>query len=975
MHLKGVLPYLLSLVLLLLSAGRIGIANDPGKQPHFLQSGDSEWVEKTLKELSLDEKIAQLFMVAAYSNMGEDHKKHVRYMVEKLGVGGLIFFQGSPSKQVELTRYYQSEANVPLLIAMDAEWGPSMRIDSTLRWPYQMQLGAIDNDELVYDMGAAIAQELKQLGVHINFAPVVDINSNPNNPVINHRSFGEDVVNVTRKSLAYMNGLQDNGVLAFAKHFPGHGDTHTDSHHALPIVNRSRAEVLSTEGIPYQYLIKRGLAGIMVGHLLLPQLDSVNPASLSPVIIQNLLQESLQFEGLCITDALNMAGAQRKAEPGEVEVDALLAGNDILLMSTNVGKSIKAIRKAVKNGILSEERIDRSCRKVLKAKYAAGLAEGSIPEGNDLVQQLNRPSSKALLRNLKAESVSLIKNEGIIPYADLENFTPELIYFGEKPTVLHEALEWYDSTLFAEKPKADWDQWIPRPEANHLIIAFEAKSQSASSRFGITPESVEKAMQLAKTRSTTLILLGNPYALRYFPSLNDFDAVLVLYNADSDMQELAAQALFGGIPLKGRIPVGIEEHGIRAGDGERVYKPIRLSFGLPEMQGMNSDSLHKIDSLLYEAIEAEAMPGAQVLVARNGMVVYHRAFGKLSYDKPEKLSTHHVYDLASITKIAATLPLLMHFDNKGLFDVNQPLAHYLAALDTSNKSDLTSKEILAHQAGLQAWIPFFRNILASDEWAAQVFSESPDSLFSIPLGARLYIRNDYRDSILHHIIASELREEKDYKYSDLGFYLFQEYLEQTSGKSLNELCDSLFYRPLGASTLSYLPLERMDKKWIVPTELDGEFRQELVHGNVHDPGAAMLGGVAGHAGLFSNALDLAKMMQMYLWGGSYGNRQFLPSSLIRQYATPPYPVAENRRALGFDKPEFDPEKDSPISRLASARSYGHSGFTGTITWVDPDKELVYVLLTNRVNPDSRNNRFGKMNVRPRVADIIYRSIH
>ncbi len=973
---------ILVVFILLISASNSGRAIT-GKTPSqvladFLQVPDPAWVDEQMNRMSLDEKIAQLFMVAAYSNKGDSHTKEIRYMVEKLKVGGLIFFQGNPGKQIELTNYYQSLASVPLIIAMDAEWGPSMRLDSTIKWPFQMQLGAIDDDELIYDMGVAIAHELNRLGVHINFAPVVDINSNPQNPVINHRSFGEDVVNITRKSMAYMRGMQDNGVLAFAKHFPGHGDTETDSHYALPVVNRTRSEVLATEGIPYQYLMKNGLAGIMTGHLLIPALDSIYPASLSREIISGMLQESLGFEGLCITDALNMAGAQRKAKPGEIEMDALMAGNDIILMSTQVTESIKAIRKAVDKGRISQERINHSCRKILRSKYLLGLAKNPILDQNNWYNDMHPKSHLVLLRKLQESSLTLVKNETIIPYQNLEKFAPGLIYFGKESEDFVHGLNRYQSIERVESRSilnsSNTEILDLFEDYNHIIIGLEAESQLASKNFGISLDHIEACIQLAALKPTTLVLFGNPYALSLFPNLDDFKAVLITYQSNTSMRNIAAQALYGGIAIRGRLPVSVAKHHIRCGDGERIFKPIRLSYGFPEMQGMSSDTLNKIAELINKAILDKATPGAQVLIARNGMVVYHEVFGKHTYRSQKKVLPDDVYDLASITKIAATVPMLMHLEEENLFNPIHPIADYLPGLDTTNKANITSMEILAHQSGLQAWIPFYKNILKDEVWTKEVLSKKQDSLFSIPIAGNLFVRSDYTDSIYQHIYASELREKKDYRYSDLGFYLFQRLIENQMGNNLKDLCDSLFYKPLGCNSLSFKPLDYLPLDRIIPTEDDKEFRKELIHGRVHDPGAVLMGGVAGHAGLFANINDLAKLMQLFLWKGNYGGEHFFMEKTIEKYTKAHFLSENNRRGLGFDKPEYSPEKDSPISRLASPRSFGHSGFTGTIAWVDPDKQLVYILLANRIHPDSGNNIFGKMNVRPRVSEIIYQSI-
>ncbi len=980
------------------------------RNPAFL-SADTLWVDSVMKTLSLDDKIAQLMMVAAYSNRGEEHFAEIDQLIHKYHIGGLIFFQGGPVRQANLTNRFQKISKVPLLIGIDGEWGLAMRLDSTISYPRQMTLGAIQNDALIYQMGYDIGLQCKRMGIHVNFAPVADVNNNPANPVINSRSFGENPYSVAVKAQKYAEGLQDAGVLVTAKHFPGHGDTDADSHYSLPVIKHSFERLDSVELYPFKYLIERGVTGIMAAHLQVPVLDTSSnlASSLSPLVIDSLLRRKMNFKGLVFTDALNMKGVSRYFKPGDAELMAFLAGNDILLMPGDVPKAIASIRKEVKKGTVSEEELDARCRKVLLAKAWVGLNRYKPVKIISLAEDLNAPAYNALRRNLIANSLTVIKNKyQILPLFRIEDYKIASLSIGSgKPDPFASSLQLYSGvdTFFISRDagKSEFDSLKAKlSQYNVLIISIHETSQWPAKKYGLTDKSLAYLSELDFPGLTVLNVFGNPYSLSLIKSFEKFDAVMVSYEDTPEVKEIAAQAIFGAIPVSGRLPFGASPH-FKAGEGIRLDSLSRLSYGIPEEAGMDSRILMKIDTIALETIREKATPGCQILVARHGKVVYNKSFGYQTYRNSRKVTNDDIYDIASLTKITSTIPALMLLYDQQKFSIEGVLGDYLTDLDTCDKGELKILDVLTHQAGLQPWVPFYykviqtldtsetlfstkysdvysvkltkntfanRNIVLKDSIFASVYSKD----FPISVAKDLYLRADYLDTVYNSLINSPLTGKKEYKYSDLGYYLFQEIVETLTEKSLYPYVFDAFYSKLGATTMGYLPLNRFPEERIVPTENDILFRKQVLRGYVHDPGAAMLGGIAGHAGVFSSANDLAKMMQMYLNGGVYGGRMFLSDTTVLRFTSCYNCINGNRRGLGFDKPEQNPKKPGPASKLASPASYGHSGYTGTLVWIDPDYDLVYIFLSNRVHPDQYNQKLIEKDVRTRIQETVYNSI-
>lgn len=981
---------------------------DP-EQPAFL-SLDNLWADSVLNSLNLDEKIAQMLMVASYSYMGEDHKLAIGELIQKYNIGGIIFMKGSPVRQAALTNYYQSITKTPLMIAMDAEWGLAMRLDSTISYPWQMMMGAAQDESLIYQMGYDIGNQLKRLGVHVNFAPVVDINNNPANPVINSRSFGEDKYNVSRKGYMYARGLEDAGIMAVYKHFPGHGDTDTDSHYALPVIKHDRERLDSLELYPYRVGISKGIQAIMSAHLSIPALDSTSnlASSLSEKIITGELRERMGFKGLVITDAMNMKGVSDYYKPGEAEAEAFTAGNDILLMPDDVAKAIQSIKREIKRGRMSEEELDKRCLKILKAKYWLGLDKPQTVKIDSLVEDLNNPFYKVEKEKFIVNSLTLLRNNsGIIPFSNLENFkiaslsigTGAKDEFGTSLRLYKDVDDYYVSKENLSFLKDSLYSMFSR--YNTLVLSIHETSQWPGRNYGIYPGLNDFINDLNYRGNLVICLFGNPYSLMKLDGLEKFDAILLCYEDSDIVKSKSAQSLFGAYPINGKLPVSVlPEFPLFSGQQTADIK--RLRYGIPESVMMSSAKLMAIDTIVKEAIKIKATPGCQVLVSRHGTVIFNKSYGYQTYGNRIKIDNDQIYDLASITKIISTLPSLMRMEDEGSFSVENILGDYLVLPDSCNKKDILIKDILTHQAGLQAWIPFYYKTLEPIDTSEKLLSSNfsyeypikignhayvnrniryKDGIFEsdfsdnfpIKVAEKLYLRKDYRDTIFTNILDSEILS-REYRYSDLGYYLFQRIIEEGTGTDLYPLVWRNFYSKMGASNLGYLPLNRFPPKKIVPTENDLIFRRQVLLGYVHDPGAAMLGGISGHAGLFSNANDLAKFMQMYLNKGSYGGVRYLSDSVVIKYTTRVFTDNGNRRALGFDKPEPDSDKTGPTCNSASPESYGHTGFTGTMVWVDPTYDLIYIFLSNRIHPNQYNVKLVSENIRTRVQQAVYDAI-
>jgi beta-glucosidase-like glycosyl hydrolase/CubicO group peptidase (beta-lactamase class C family) len=955
----------------------------------FSQKKKTQWVDSVFKTLSQVEQIAQL-MVVRLSSYDAKNKTAIFYeekvdsLVRKYNIGGICLFQGSPVKQANIINRLQSTSKTPILICMDAEWGVGMRmIDSVLPLPHQMMLGAISDAEIIYQYGKTVAEQCKRLGIQVNYAPVMDINNNPENPVINDRSFGEDKYKVTLLGTQYMKGLQDMGVMACAKHFPGHGDVAVDSHFDLPVINKSIAELESTELYPFKEIFKAGIGSVMIGHLFVPAIDSgLNMAtSISKNNVTGLLRNKMDYQGLTFTDALEMQGVKKFFPNEEASVQSLIAGNDMLCLPGDVPNAIEKIQVAIQEGKLSWAEIEQHCKKVLASKYQYGLSKLQPINTNNLTADLN--SKVNGMRKLVAENALTVVNKSSSDFfpikKDKNNSNETFAFVG---IGIEEAND------FAKRLQADFKAdafyfnnlqdanrilstiYLIKERYQKVIIGIHNYKRVPANNFGISPFAIDLIKQLQEQTNSSTFVFGNPYAIKNFCGAKN---LVACYEDDAITQNAAADLLQGKIFAKGKLPVTVCEN-YPFGTGIMTAIPSLPSVS-PSSVGLDSMELNKIDSVANLAISKGATPGCVVLVVKDGKIAYNKAFGHYSYDSSVATNTSSVYDMASVTKICATSISLMKLYEQGKINLKKKLGYYLPMVKGTSKGKLILEDILLHQAGLKAFIPFYKETIdAEGKPLANFYSTHSSDSFNIRVADNLFMRNHWKDSLYKRILTSPIIAGKKYVYSDNDFIYLGKVVEAISGMPLNEFVKKEFYAPLGLTTAGFKPREYLPLNQIAPTENENSFRKQLIQGDVHDPGAAMFGGVAGHAGLFSNAYDIAVIMQMLLNEGKMNGKQYLKKTTIDLFTA--YHSKKSRRGYGFDKPEKDNKtRPDPYPCIAaSPLTFGHTGFTGTCTWADPAKNLVYVFLSNRVTPNGDNTLLSKMNIRGTIQDIIYQSI-
>lgn len=937
------------------------------------RSQDAEfWYEYQLKNMSLEQKIGQLFMVAAYSNKDAAHVAEIEKLILDYHIGGLIFFQNDPLKQAYLTNYFQSISKTPLMIGIDGEWGLAMRLQNTQRFPYAITLGALQNDSLVFRTGAAIARQCKRLGIHVNFAPDVDINNNPDNPIIGFRAFGDNKYRVARSGAAYSNGMLSENVMSCAKHFPGHGDVHTDSHLDLPVVDKSLSQLDSGELYPFTYLIQQGVPSIMVAHIHFPQLDNRpnRSASLSKYMIDTLLRQRMNFDGLVFTDALNMKGVSRYYSNGQADLEAFLAGNDVLLFSEDVPSAIALIKQAVLDGRISMQELDKRVKRILKGKQFVGLDKYMPIDLDSLTFDLSGVENKPLLQEIANQTVTLAQDHRIkFPSLETVSRLPlkpstqiAVVTIGDiKVSTWKKELQSHGIRHFIAAEKnmtpAKRIALVKKLAAyKTVIISLHQPKVWAQQTAGYTANDFAFIRQMAVKSNVVLVGFCNPYALQ---PAGETITVLAGYEDLEYYHKAAANILFGKLEAKGKLPVELVF-------GKSIESLERRKF-TPDKFGVDTFMLKRIDGIVTELIKKKGAPGCRIYVMKDGREILDRSYGHLDYSGERKVNDSTIYDIASITKIAATTLAIMKLYDEGRLDINKTLGNYLPQAKGTNKENLVISDILQHRAGLTAWIPFYKETLP---YYDSIYCKKEDSAFCIKVADKFFMLKANRDTIYKRIFSSPL-ESRTYRYSDLSMILMQLVVENISGKPLDQYVNEEFYLPMGLKHIGYNPWKKMSVNNIAPTQADRLFRQQLICGYVHDPGAAMLGGVSGHAGVFSTVQDLAMLMQMLNDSGKFNGRQYIKASTITKFTS--YQRTDSRRGLGFDKPDFS-GKTSPASKLGSRLMFGHTGFTGTCTWVDPKYNLVFVFLSNRICPDEENKELISGNYRTRIQDVIYEAI-
>ncbi len=947
-----------------------------------------KWVDSIYNALSPEERIGQLFMVAAYSGGKAYNEDAITQLLKAHQLGGLIFMQGGPVRQANLTNTYQGMAQVPLLIAMDAEWGLGMRLDSVLNFPRQMMLGATHDTQFAYRMAVAIAMQCKRLGVHIDFAPVVDVNNNPANPIINSRAFGDDKVWVSKMGIAYMHGLQNNGIMACAKHFPGHGNTNVDSHKDLPLINQTLNELDTLELYPFKAMIGAGIKSIMVAHLEVPSLDTQahTPTTLSRNAVSGLLKEKLGFKGLIFTDALNMQGVAKYFAPGEADLKAFMAGNDVLLFSQDVPTAIQKIKSAMDSGKIEPKNLEISVRKILAAKYDAGLNHLQTIKTENLCEDLNNYTP--LIRDMVSKAaISIVKDEnGII---NKINRNMKVGYIGvnvSAPTQLCKEL--YDSlgTMHTDfLPKGSGAEKVSDllnkiKDDDATIIALHNISFYPASNYGLDAQALSLLQQVQNRENVMVVVLGNAYACQDFPQPH---SLLIAYEDDSIAETNVAKILVKRQKAKGSLPVypfmttgavNLAEVSTLVPEQIKAPKNVLVNVIAPAEAGVKDmNAILHLDLFIQRCINDGAFPGCRILAAKDGKVFYDKCFGYYTYDKVKAVDENAIYDVASLTKVLSTTLAVMHLYEIGKLDLDETIGHYLKWTKGTDKAGLKIRDLLLHQAGLKSWIPFYKETLdANGRPRSDLFNDKPDKEFKVQVSNNLFLKNSYTDTIWNRILNSPLENKGHYVYSDLDYYFLAEVVEKICKEPLNDYVDKTFYRPLGLKNISYLPLTKFKPETIVPTENDLFFRHTKLQGFVHDQGAAILGGVAGHAGIFADARDVAVIFQLLMNKGEYNGVRLFKTATINYFTA--YNSKLSRRALGFYKHMNDKDDAGPTGDRCSGFTFGHQGFTGTCAWADPGTGIVFVFLSNRVYPSAENNKINKLNVRTVVQDYLYQSL-
>ncbi|QNA44453.1 glycoside hydrolase family 3 N-terminal domain-containing protein [Lacibacter sediminis] len=951
------------------------------------QERAKRWADSVMQTLNNDQRIAQLMIIRAHSNLGAAHVKQVTDLIQKYNVGGLCFFQGGPVRQANLTNFYQSIAKTPLMITIDGEWGLGMRLDSVVSLPRQLMLGAVQDAAIAYDYGKILGEQCKRMGIQVNFAPVVDVNNNPNNPVINDRSFGEDRYKVALFGVQVMKGMQDMGVMACAKHFPGHGDTETDSHYDLPIINKTKQQLDSLELYPFREIFENGVGSVMIGHLYIPAIDNTKnqATSLSYNNVTKLLRDELGYKGLTFTDALEMQGVKKFYPDGAASVQSLIAGNDLLCLPSDIPAAIKKIKAAVKKKKLSWDDLNSRVHRVLMAKYLYGLGEVKPIDTNNLVNDLNG-STEAIRKLIAQRSVTLARNDqNLLPLSSAAlsfmgkatNTEKKIAYIAIGTTaanvITQKMKDELKADIFFFSYKSDAGRILSLVELikqnySHVVIGMHGYSRRPQNNFGISASALQLAKSLAELPQSALILFGNPYALKNFC---DVKTSVICYEDDAHTQAAAFDVLIGKQRPTGKLPVTVCDN-IKYGTGLEYMMP---AIGDLQRNLLPETRFATVDSIVADAIQKKAMPGCVVMAVKDGKIMFEKAYGYYTYEQQEPMTLESVFDMASVTKICATTISVMKLYEEGKIDLKKRLGDYIPWVNGTNKQDLLIEDILLHQAGLKSWIPFYKETIDTNSGipSAQLYTNGPSEDYNIRVADTFYMRNDWRDTMYQRILQSEMGPYGKYVYSDNDFIFLGKVVEQLTGMTLDEYVRKTFYEPLHLESSGFLPLQRMPVNRIVPTEREVQFRRQLLRGDVHDPGAAMFGGIAGHAGLFSTAYELAVILQMLNNGGTIGQQTFFKPETVQKFIA--YGSETSRRGLGFDKPEKDnlTRKDPYPALSVSPSTFGHTGYTGTGVWADPENKIVYIFLSNRVHPEGgTNTKLLTMNVRGKIQDALYK---
>lgn len=954
-----------------------------------LPAAGEAWVDSVYNSLTPRQRVAQLFVPHLVISDNAAGRATLDRLCATDGVGGILLGKGTIASYASLINYARSKSRTPLLVTLDGEWGLAMRITDAPRYPYNIALGAIRDPQLLYDFGRELARECRELGIQVDFAPVLDVNSNPDNPVIGFRSFGENPRTVSRLGTAMSKGLEAGGVMSVGKHFPGHGDTSADSHKTLPTVDHSKAEMQATDLVPFADYIEAGLSGVMVGHLRVPALDPTGtPASLSRTVTTGLLREQMGFGGMIWTDALEMKGAS--VNGGNNCVEALKAGADVLLGSASPSTDIDAVMKAVEAGEISPSVIEERCRKMLAYKYSFGLNSFKPINTKGLAARINSAASRDLNQRLADAAITLVSNrDSLVPIPNLESNRVAVLSIGAPASNAFSDLcvKYVDCPVYSATEKSPLSAaTLNRLRDDADIVVVGVFSAAAWAR--------ETYAKVAQLPGVVPVFFINPYRMSGFKGIGSAPELLVAYDDTPALRRAGAMAVFGGIIVDGRFPVNVP--GV-ASVGAGIDLPkTRLGYVSPEAEGFSPGLTTRIDSIVAEAIAAKAFPGCQVLVAKGGNVVFDRCYGKLSYSaQSPAVDRSTVYDIASMSKATATVSGMMRAYDEGLLSLDTRLGSVINEVKGTPKADLKVSELLYHESGMPATLNMNRLIMDTATYKAPLTTARPNAVNSIKLYAKMYgnknarLRTDLTtldltdepvaaglyategayDTIMNRIYNVDLRKTKRYNYSCLNFALLSEMQQRLTGVDFDQWVETEVFAPLGANLTGYRAAQWYPVEKIAPTENDPFLRRQTVQGYVHDEIAAFSGGVLGNAGLFSTSTDIAKYCQMLLNGGSYGSAQIIQPETVELFTTTKSPTAE--RTLGFD---LTSNYRSLREAGAPTGTYGHTGFTGTCFWIDPAHDLFFVFLSNRVHPSRDNAAFSRLNPRAAILGAIYSSL-
>ena len=979
-------------LMLTLAALLLGVQQALAVRPAILNRVNAQemeqWVETTYLKLSPEERISQIMIMAISPNRVEESKMLVERYVENFKVGGLIYESSDIATQAGLNNYAQSLSSIPLMIALDAEWGLTMRLKDAPSFPRNFLLGGVNDDQLLYEYGKELARECRLMGVHVNFAPVLDV-LDRDGSVLGSRSFGYSPEVVARHGVAFAKGLEDGGVLSTAKHFPGHGSTTADSHKELPLINKSFKEMRLYDLVPFDDYVNAGLGGILTAHIDVSFFDDgITPCSMSRDCIEGLLRRDLGFEGLIFTDALDMEGA--KSIPGDPCVNAILAGNDILLMPRDIEASINAVMTAIEEGTISWHDIEARCKKMLRFKYALGLIDSAKTpiNVNNVASKINSQYAQDLNRRLIAAAVTVaVNNDNILPVKDVTNGKINILSLGVGDMFQKRCSKYANIKPYSMASSAD---------NSHLIIAIGNEAY------------MSEALAAAKRcKNVTVVVLDSPDKVSHYAELvtdSHVDAVVFGYGNDEVWQDYAAQTVFGGSPANGVLPVNVKSKTnhkvLRAGDGVK-YAATRLGYTLPVEVGFKDDLISKIDSICNYGISQKAFPGCQVMVVRHGKVVVDRSYGEINFDSGVPVTDNTLYGLASVSKATGTLSGIMKLYDEGKIKLDEQASKYIAGLRETDKSDLTFRQLLYHETGMQPSLSMWEMMFDPTTYSGSLITKTPNEVNTIKVMKNAYGNKDAKlrtdilasepsrefniaiadgiyggkvtyDSIMNRIYHSKLRPNKNYCYSCLNFCLLADALQNVTHTQMDAYLDKNIFNKLGSYHTTYRPLNKFAPDDIAYTEVDTYLRKQHIHGYVHDEVAAFSGGVQGNAGLFSNANDLAKLFQMWLNGGEYGGVTYLKKSTVDTFLKSKSP--RSHRGLGFDKPNLKDKEASSTCDEATAETVGHTGFTGTCYWIDPKNDMIYIFLSNRVCPTRDNPAFSRVSARSHINTLLYQSI-